>query len=283
VGQALQAPAWHASQLSAAPPALLSAAVMLASIPYNLARALGPSLAGAVIAFQGVGSVFVVVAVGFGLVVMLLMMWRGGRREAREATPTVVEDLREIASYVRSSPHCRLLLVRTVLFVAASSGLIALLPVLARDRIAGGAVSYGLLLACSAVGAVLGALAQPRLLRRWGERFVVLGAILLCAGATLGAAWACQVYMLAGFLLVAGASWLIVVNSQLAAMQSMVADRLRARTVAVFLLVYQGGQAGGSAFWGMVADAFGVAPALAGGSLVLLAVLAIVGRLGEGD
>jgi MFS family permease len=280
-GQALQAPAWHASQLSAAPPALLAKAVMLASIPYNIARALGPGLAGLLIVSHGPEAVFVIVAACLGLVLMLLAALRAVERQPGGAATTVVEDVREVYRHVRHSRHCRRLLARTALFVAAASGLIPLLPVLVRDRLPGSAISYGLLLACSAAGAVLGALAQPRLSRRWGVRAVIRGAILLCACATLGSAWAWQGPVLGGFLLVAGGAWLIVVNMQLAATQGAVTDRLRARMVAVFLLVYQGGQAGGSVFWGVLADRFGVAAALAGSAVALLGVLVVIGRFDE--
>lgn len=279
-GYALQAPAWHASQLDAVPKKLLPEAVILASIPYSTARALGPALAGMVIATLGPGTVFLAVAAGLGMVLVLLLAWQGGASAGTAVRPGFAEALREVLGYVRRSRPCRVRLLSTAIFVAGSSGLTALLPALVRDRMAGGAGIYGLLVASSALGAVIAALLLPGLLRRNGRNAVALGAIGACAVATLGAAFLHQVLILCTFVFVAGGAWLMMVNIELGAMQSAVPGGLRARSVAMFLLVCQGAQAVGSVLWGGMAERWGLAWTFAGEAVVLLGALLVIRRLG---
>jgi MFS family permease len=153
-------------------------------------------------------------------------------------------------------------LVRTALFILPASALWALLPVVARGRLGMDATGFGLLLGALGVGSVLGAVLLPRLRRAIPiDARVVAGTCLFvlatAALAVLGSAPAVGLAMLA-----AGFAWLAILTSLNVAVQTAVPRWVRARALAVYLLVFQGGLAIGSALWGVAAGRLGERTAL---------------------
>src|SRR5205823_3858209 len=153
----------------------------------------------------------------------------------------------------RHSLPMRAVLIRCGIFIVFGSALWSLLPVLARHVLGLGAVGYGVLLGCLGAGAVAGAALLPQLQARFTIDQVVGGATALFALATaaLGAfrsPWLAGVAMVAG-----GVAWLLIMSNLNVAAQTVLPSWVRARGLAVYLLVFQGGLAAGSAVWGLVA------------------------------
>ena len=144
----------------------LPAASALNGIEFNFARAIGPALAGFVIAFIGVGAAFLVNAVSFLGVILVVARWK--RAGDKRATPPETVSGATVAAirYVRYSPAIRAVLFRAGAAMFFASGLLALLPSIAH-RMNGSPLGYGVLLGCFGCGAVLGALVMQRARARW--------------------------------------------------------------------------------------------------------------------
>jgi MFS family permease len=279
-GDALETPTWRAVLPELVPRADLAAASALNGIEFNLARAVGPALAGGLIAAAGVGAAFVVNAVSFAGVIWVVARWN--RPSQRRVLPaeTIAGATVAALRYVRHSPGIRALTVRSGIVMFFASAILALLPTVAQHA-GNSSLGYGFLLGCFGAGAIGGALLMQRARARWSMDMVVSTAIAIL-GVTI--AWTGMVRALntLGLLmLLAGATWITFISLFSALVQSMAPDWVRARVLAVFMLVFQGGLAAGSAFWGLVGERAGVRAALlwAGVSCVATAAFSYRWRL----
>ena len=268
-------PAQQASINELVPRVELPRAVALGAVAFNVARAIGPALAGAVAAWLGSGSALVASALFF--VVMIVAMRKHKRRDI--ALPGVPERLLSGAMsglrYARHSPAMRSFIVRNLSFAVCASALWALLPVIARDELGLGAGGYGLLSAAFGAGAVAGALWLPRHLQRRSLNVVTLSGVgLWTAALLLVAATRYTAIALVGAF-GCGMAWVLVFASLSAATQSTAPAWVRARAVSMNLVAVQASLAIGSALWGALASAAGVRISLAvsAGALVLLHII----------
>jgi MFS family permease len=175
--------------------------------------------------------------------------------------------------FARHSDPLRRVLARTFAFMACGAGVMALMPLLARET-GNGPVGYGLLLGSFGGGAVAGATVLPRVRARAGADAMLAGASLVFAAAAAGAALLRELAVLCPVLAVGGVAWLHVVATLNVAAQDASPPWVRARALAVYLLVFQGAIAGGSALWGAIAAHSGLPAAYLGIAVGLaLAVL----------
>ena len=240
----------------------LPAAVALNGVAINLARALGPALAGLIIAALSAGALFAVEAgllVGIvGLVAFRVRPPGPVRASGERLGPAVRAGVR----VVRFSPPVRTVLLRGAAFSVSASALWALLPVAALGRLGLSESGFGLLMACVGTGAILGAAMLPRLRRRLAfDRMIALASLGL-AGGLVALAYIPWAELVAVTLLLTGACWLMVLSSLNTSAQRVAPGWVRARTLAVFQLVMQGGLASGSLVWGLVTGAADVETAL---------------------
>ncbi|MEU7572503.1 MFS transporter [Micromonospora sp. NPDC049240] len=274
VGQALTLPAWQAVIPELVPRSQLVSASALGSISVNLARSVGPAVAGVLVAQAGVAVVFAVNAVSFAIFAVTLVRWRPARREQDAVPERFTAALRAGGRYVRHSPVVRRILLRAALFVVPGSALWALLPLVASRRLGLGAGGYGVLLGALGVGAVAGALVLPRVRRVLSSNHLLLLAGLLYAVvlATLALVPVPAVAVVA--LVPAGLAWMTVLSSVNAAMQLFLPGWVRARGLSVYQMVFAGGQALGAVAWGALGEFTGLV-----GALTVAAALMAVGAL----
>lgn len=285
LGAALNAPAWQAITPELVPRAELPEAVALGSAGFNLARAVGPALGGLVVAAAGPGAAFLLNAASFVGVMIVIRGWRREPRESLSPAERVWGAMRAGARYVRYAPAFRAVLARVAAFITGGSAVWALLPLLARQRLGLSPAGYGVLLGCFGSGAVAAAVLLPRLRGRASANRVVFLATLLFAAATAGLA-GLRVPLAAGAVLaVNGFAWLALLATLNVEAQVAVPAWVRARALSVYLLIFQGGMAAGSALWGLVAAHFGIRNALfAAAATTLLGVPAARWfRLRRGD
>jgi MFS family permease len=276
-GSAMNGPAWQAIMPELVPRAELTAAIALNGVAVNVARAVGPALGGLVIAVAGTGPVFLLNAASFVGVIAVLGRWRRVARATTLPPEHVAGAIRAGLRYARHAPALHAVLVRGGLFVFCASALWALLPVVARQRLAVGSTGYGVLLGCLGVGAIAGAAILPRLTAQLSIDAMVAAGTLAFAAVTCALAIATNVVSLCAALVVGGLAWLAVMASLNVAAQTTAAAWVQARALALYLLVFQGGLAAGSTVWGAVAARSGAPVALAaaaGGLAVGLAAIA---------
>jgi MFS family permease len=273
-GDAVETPAWRAVLPELVGKADLAAASALNGIEFNFARAVGPALAGVVIAAVGVGAAFAVNVISFVGVLVVIARWRRPVRTRLLPLETVTGATVAALRYFRHSPDIRFVTVRAGVTMCAASALLALLPSLARN-VSDRPIVYGLLLGCFGIGAVLGTVLMQAARARWtieavaSSAVVILGVMVATAGAVR------SIPLLALTMLVAGAGWLVFISVVSALVQTLVPDWARARVLAVFILTFQGGLAAGSAVWGVVASRLGIPATLAIAGASTLATLAI--------
>jgi MFS family permease len=258
-GGALTAPAWQAIVPSLVPKEALDPAVAANSVGFNVSRAIGPALGGASIAALGIAAPFWINAISNLGVVGALWWWRpprkNGHRLPSEAfANAIIVGIR----YARHNRHLRATLMRAVGFFLFGSAYWALLPLIARNQIAGGPELYGILLGAIGAGAVGGAFALP-----WLKN--MLGPDRLVAAGTLGTALALVLFGLArepvtGLLasLIAGISWIAVLATLNVSAQVALPEWVRGRGLALYMTVFFGALSLGSVIWGNVAGLLGL-------------------------
>jgi len=275
LGAVMNDPAWQAITPELVPAKQHASAVALNSAGFNVARAVGPALGGVIVAAVGCGTTFLLNAVSFLGVILFLYRWKRPI-ETRPKTQHVWSAIGDGFSYVRESGLAKSVLLRTGTFSVAAVAMLALLPLIARPY---GARGYGVLLGCFGLGALLGALALPRLRENLSVDGVVGAAIVIFAGMTFAAGRAETYALLCAVMLVAGAAWIGILACLNVAAQTMCPAYVRARALSFYLLVLQGGMAVGATLWGALAKRIGVPDALGAAAAALaLGVLALRGH-----
>jgi MFS family permease len=282
-GTALNGPAWQASVGDMVPRQALSGAVALNSMGFNIARSLGPAIGGAIVAAAGAAAAFLVNAVSYLGLILVLARWQPVRQVSALPRERMGVAMAAGVRYVAMSPNLRIVLARAALFGLAASAVPALMPVVARALGGGGPLVYGLLLGAFGVGAVGGALVSRRLRNRWATETIVRNASLILALGALVAGWSRDLPLTVPALMLAGAGWVLALSTFNVTVQMAAPRWVVARALALYQMAAFGGMAAGSWIFGLIAEGHGVAVALAGAAAVqLLGVLAgLVYRLPE--
>ncbi|HEV2605596.1 MAG TPA: MFS transporter [Microvirga sp.] len=283
-GAALAGPVWQSIVPELVPRPDLKPAVALNSLGINIARAIGPALGGAVIVSLGVAAAYLLDVLTYAVTIAALVWWK--RTPTAAALPEHLGGaMRAGLRYATASAPLRRVLLRAVLFFAPASCYWALLPLVSRTEIGGGAAGYGILLAAVGAGAVSGALLMPRLRARLSAEQVTLVATLATAACTAGLAIVGTVLSGAAVLAVAGAAWIMVLTTLNATAQAVLPNWVRGRGLALYLTAFFGTMTAGSLLWGRVAEATSLDTALlvAAAATVGAALLGLALALPSGD
>lgn len=274
-GSALTSPAWQAIQPDLVPREQIPSAAALGSITVNGARAVGPALAGFLVAWVGPAPVFALNAISFLGIAAATLAWKEPRSARRHEAERFGEALAAGLRYLRSAPGVRRVILRSVLFAFPASALWALLPIGAQQRYHLNASGYGLLLAALGVGAVAGVAVL-----NWMRTRLAPNLILALSAAVFGLATASLAFLPLGVtvaaLVVAGVAWIATLSTLNAAMQVALPGWVRARGMAAYILAFMGAQAVGSFVWGLVAADSSLPLALTISAVLLIAVAATV-------
>ena len=264
-------PAYQSLIPELVPRGQLRAASALGSVSINVARLVGPALAGLVIARIGVAAVFGLNAASYLFFGIVVALWRPRRSMTRELPERFLSAMRAGGRYVRSAPVVRRVLLRATLFLIPASVLWALLPVVASQRLQLGATGYGLLLGTLGAGAVAGGFALTRVRRTLSDNALLLGASGVYALALVILVAVPSAPLAAVVLLAAGAAWMAVLSNINAYLQLFLPAWVRARGLSVYQMVLFGSLALGSLLWGLLGEISGVVPAFLVSAATLLA------------
>lgn len=256
----------------------LAGAVTLNGISINLARAVGPALAGGVVALAGADVLFAAQTAVFAALILLLATIRPARERPPARGERLLGAMRAGLAFARTSTEFRAVLGRAGSFVVPASAMWALLPVVAIERLDVGSGGFGVLLGALGAGAVAGAQILPRLRLRLGlDRLTIVGsaytafnlALLTIVGSEVVAAVA---------MFLAGAAWIAVLSSLHTAAQLAAPDRVRGRALALNQTVFAGGMAAGSVAWGVIAEVWGLNESLLAAAATLVVTAALSRR-----
>jgi MFS family permease len=270
-GFALNFPAWQAIMPDLVPVEHLLNAVSLNSASYNLARLLGPMLAGMLAAILPLAACFYVNSISFFPVILALAVVSLPAIPAvRERDALPAHGLTAGLSYAFRNAWSRNLLVTLGFLTFFALPYLVFLPVFGSDILHKGDLGVGVLYAASGCGAVIGAPTITILRRRFDER------ILIKAG-TMGVALSLFLFSLSNnfwfsisLLVVTGASFLAAVASINTILQLKAGREVRGRVMSVYVFMLVGFFPVGGALLGIIADRTGMARAMSIGSLACL-------------
>jgi MFS family permease len=266
---AVTLPAYQAYVQGLVPRDQVRAVASLGGVAVNGARAVGPALAGVLVAQVGPAVVFAVNAAAALVFVLVLAASRPPRTDTELPPERFAGALRAGGRYVRNSPVVRRMLLRVFLFVLPGAAMWALLPVVADDLLDAGSTGYGVLLGALGAGAILGAAVLPRLGTRLSANGLLVASGVLFAGSLLACVLVPDVVVLAVLLVPAGMAWLTVLMGVTGALQVFLPGWVRARGLSMFNVVFAGSQTVGSLLWGLVAQWFGLVPTFVAAAAVM--------------
>jgi MFS family permease len=269
-GTAFNGPAWQSLVGEMVPRADLPAAIALNSMGFNIARSVGPAIGGMVVAALGAFAAFAVNAVSYVALIAVLARWRRPAPPRLLPPETLGTAMAAGIRYVAMSPNIGVVLLRGAVFGLAAVAVQALMPLIARDLIQGGPLTYGLLLGAFGVGAVGGAFLSTRLRHVLSLEALVRLAFLSFAVCATTAGLSTFSVLTIPAMAIGGASWVLALSSFNATVQLSSPRWVVGRALALYQMATFGGMAFGSWIWGAAAERFGTADALLISAVVLV-------------
>ncbi len=272
LNNAFENPARQSFMLEMVGPEHLRNAVSLNSVFVNAARAVGPAIAGLLIASVGIGVCFLLNAASFVAVVSSLLRLDRAAIRPSPPSPRTSGQLREGLRYVRDTPALGVPLVMMAVTGMLSYEFQVSLPVMAKEALHSGATGFGFLTAAMGVGAVAGGLLVAARGKVGPERLI---AAALALGVTMSLAAAAPTLGVAMFAmaLVGGASITFMATGN-ATLQLNADPSMRGRVMSLWFVAFQGSTPIGGPIVGWVMAAAGARAGLGVGAVACLAVAA---------
>jgi MFS family permease len=259
---AVNGPAWQASVGDMVPRAALPSAVALNSMGFNLARSLGPAIGGIIVAAAGAAAAFLANAVSYVGLLAVLARWRPNLPPKLLPRERLGVAMLSGIGYAAASPNIKLVLMRAGAFGLGASAVSALMPLVARDLLGGGALTFGITSGAFGLGAVAGALASRRLRARASNEAIVRSAALAMAVGTAITGSSGWIALAMFGYTIAGAGWVLALSTFNVSVQMSAPRWVVARAVALYQMVAFGGMAAGAWLFGWVAEHQGVVAGL---------------------
>jgi MFS family permease len=276
IGSAMNNPAWGSVMADVVPRKDLAQAIALNGVGFNIARAVGPALAGFLVVFGGAGLTFSLNAVSYFAVIAALLAWH--RRSRRGPLPRehLVSAMRVGMRFVRHTPAMRAAMVRAAAFFMPASAPWALLPLVVREQLHLGAAVYGALLGLMGIGGVTAGLMLPQVREKFTRNATVFFCSLLSfAGVAI---LALSRHWLAASLgmMVFGIGWVAASAVAQGAAQLAAPPWVRSRSLAIYQLAFNGALAAGTFFWGWLGTVIGLPSTLFAAAATGLALAVVV-------
>jgi MFS family permease len=270
VNNAFENPARQSFMLELVGPAYLRNAVTLNSVMVNVARMLGPALAGILIATVGVGLCFLLNAASFLAVIASLLTMDGSALAPVTPAARARGQLREGLRYVRRTPGLAVPLLMMAAVGCLTYEFQVTLPFMASHGLHAGPRGFGFMVAAMGVGAVFGGLVIAARGRIGTLRLVLAagafgGAIALAA---LAPSLASEIVALT----LVGAASIAFMATANATLQLRAAPEMRGRVMALWFVAFQGSTPIGAPIIGAVMAAFGPRAGLGIGAITCLLV-----------
>lgn len=254
-GSAFSLPAWQALVSHMVPPELVPSAIALNSAAFNVARAIGPAIAGAVVATVGPEMGFGINAVSFLGVIGVGFSMTGARHTGRINRATLSSAVGMSLRYARFTPAFRSMLILVAMFGLTSAAIQSTLPNRTTE-LGGNERTYGLLLGAMGVGALVAAFGRSALhslLRRGAVPASMTG--FGVAGMIIG--WSTSLAMVMIAMGLSGACWVWTLTTFNASSQLMAPEWVRGRAMSLYTLSFSGMYPIGAIVSGVVADRIG--------------------------
>ncbi len=259
----------------------LPSAVALNGISYNIARSFGPAIGGVIVASAGAVAAFIANALLYLPLLIVLFFWHRLKEPSRLPPERLARAVTSGVRYIVHSPPIRIVLGRTLVTGIAGGSISALMPIVTRDLLHGGAQTYGVMLGAFGMGAVIGALNISKLRGRLGDE-VSIRLCMIVMGVSVVLVAISRLPVISGSALVfAGAGWTASVTLFNVGVQLAAPRWVAGRALAAYQAAITGGIALGSWMWGSIANVIGVDGALliSGAALVASPLLGLWMRM----
>ncbi len=272
-GMALFTPAWQASVGEQVPREILPQAIALNSISYNVARSFGPAVGGLLVAVAGVASAFLLNAIAYLPMLATMYFWRRKQEKHRLPPEALGRAIISGIRFIVHSPPIRTIWLRILVSGMVGSAPMALMPLLARDLLGGGAALFGILLGFYGMGAILGATLIGPIREKVSNEGMMAVAMAVIGSSMVGIALSASAILTCALLVIVGASWMIVMALGTIGIQLSSPRWVTGRALAGFTTAACAGVAFGSIGWGHVAENHGTAVAMAASGIGLFCVI----------
>lgn len=270
-GMALMGPAWQSSVNELVPSETLPAAVALNGISYNIARSLGPAIGGIIVGTSGALAAFALNALLYLPLILALFLWKRVSEPSRLPPESLSRAIVSGVRYITNSPSIKIVLIRSMVIGLIGGAITALMPLVARDLLEGGAETYGVMLSAFGLGAVIGAFNIAELRKRMSGEAAIRACSLSMGAAIAAVALSRGPVLTAIALVLAGAVWMMAWMVFSIGVQLSAPRWVAGRALAAYQTASSGGIAVGSWAWGRLTDAAGVETALLVSAALLLA------------
>jgi predicted MFS family arabinose efflux permease len=254
-------------------------AIAMNSMQFNLARVIGPTLAGLALAAWGAAICFAVNGLSFLAVILSLLLIRSPHVERTEERAGIMDEMRAGFRFVTSRP--KLMVLTFLAFAGTFLGMpiITLMPFYTTKVFALGAKGYAWMMTTYGLGSVAGALLVAATAHRPRKGKLALELQLAFACLLVGFAFARSLALAHVVAFLAGACIVGVIALYSSLVQLTTSDEMRGRVMSIFMLAFRGGMPLGSLIAGYVAQRWSITIALAvNGTLLAMVALWFIAR-----
>jgi MFS family permease len=239
----------------------LSQAFGLDSVSRNIAQSVGPALAGAVIAFTNPGAVFILNAVSFvGILIVVRKLPKFTIQV--ESASKINHVIKDGIKHVVRTAQLRNIALRLALVLGATASLNSVMPVVAKESLNVGSSGFGVLAGALGVGSVLAVWLMPILRKKMKAELLAVAASFVWAAAAVGFAQSSTLLTAVPALLLCGATLMVLMNVLFSTFIALLPDHLRGRGSSIGMLMAWLGTSVGAFAWGFTASSTSVRVAL---------------------
>ncbi|MEX1669783.1 MFS transporter [Zhongshania guokunii] len=257
-GSALAAPARGASIAEQVPIGLLSQAVALNNISFNLARSVGPAIGGLIVVAFGATAAFAINALSFIPMLESLRRWKRVPETSRLPPERLLRSINSGVRYVLNMQPVRRAIARAFVICLLGAALPSLMPLIARELLVGNAGTFGLLLGAFGVGAVCGIFVLHPMRTKIGNENTLRLCCLVIAASLVALAYSRSLILDLIILMLAGMAWMMITTTISVLVQLLVPRWVTGRAIATCSASLTLGVAIGSWMWGLVARDYGL-------------------------
>lgn len=257
----------------------LGNAIALNSSMVNIARIIGPTVAGIMIAAVGEGLCFYINAASYGAVIVSLLFMRNINQKISMERKPVIRSLLDGFHYAFGSPQIRTIILQLGLVSLTGVPFMVLLPVFARDILHGGAHTLGFLMGASAIGALCGALFLATRSSVKGFGRIISYSTLLFGFSLIGFSLSRIFWISVVFLVFSGFGMMVQMAASNTVIQTVVDDDKRGRVMSFFTMAFIGMTPFGSLWAGTLASHIGAPETLTIGGICCITCSIILSRL----
>ncbi len=278
IGFAMIMPTWQAVIPEVVPREHLQGAIALNTMGMNVSRVLGSLIAGIVIASMGSGAVFLLNALTFLFILVVLARWQRSPPETKLPPEGFMAAIGTGLRYARHSPALQAAIYRGMGFFFFASVMWALLPLIAKDLLSGDELTYSYLFAAISIGAIGSALLLPRMRARWSNDQLITLASVVYGLAMIATATVHVVPLALITLGVCGAAWITVMTCAQVSAQTALPNWVKSRGISLFLTFFMGSMAIGPFVWGSIANVTDLSTSMILASLGVIAAAVVTRR-----